>query len=400
VSRASEAPEDPLVGTTIARYRLTRLLGKGGMGRVYLGVHPDIGSRVAIKVLSDDCADSPELVERFFAEARSVNLIRHENIINVLDLDRLPSGRPYIVMEYVDGRTLRDVAQLGAAPLGGIVHATIEVLLALEAAHAAGVIHRDLKPDNVMITASGRTKVLDFGIAKLAAPGSVRTQTGAAIGTPPYMAPEQILGEDIDARTDVYAVGVMLFELATGRRPFEGVTDYQIMEGHLRGPIPRARTLRTEIPASLEAVIDGALAKRPHDRFQSARAMARALKHAAAELGSDQWQPLASLWAMQAASVSHDQLPVVTDSGETVPGSGPTDLRVATPVGDPRFPDRTRPVMEPSTGSGPTLPQRGAAPRSPDPSGGRRRSRIGSRAARDPGARLHARGGHRTRSNP
>src|SRR4051812_38026187 len=162
------------------------------MGRVYLGIHPEIGSRVAIKVLADEWADSKDLLDRFFAEAHTVNLIRHENIINVIDLDRMANGRPYIVMEYIAGRSLRQVIEAGVPPIGGVVHVMIEVLLALAAAHAAGVVHRDLKPDNVMVTAAGRTKVLDFGIAKLVATGP-RTRTGSALGTPEYMAPEQIL---------------------------------------------------------------------------------------------------------------------------------------------------------------------------------------------------------------
>ncbi len=259
----------------VGRFRLTRLLGKGGMGRVYLGVHPSIGSRVAIKVLAEDCADQPELLERFFTEARAVNLIQHENIAAITDLDRLPNGRPFIVMEYIEGRTVRELVERGPAPLGAIVEIMRDVLVALDAAHQVEIIHRDLKPDNVIVTALGRAKVLDFGIAKLVERSTVRTATGAAIGTPHYMAPEQIRGGVSDARTDVYAAGVMLFELVTGHRPYDGDSDFALMEAHLRAPIPSAGAA----PA-IEAVIRRALAKDPEARFPSAQAMADALVEA------------------------------------------------------------------------------------------------------------------------
>ena len=159
---ALAALDDPIVGTTVGVYRIARLLGVGGMGRVYKGVHPQIGSRVAIKVLSRECTDRKDLVERFFAEAKAVNLIRHESIVNVLDLSVLPDGRPYIIMEYLDGAPLASIIDHGVQnqaplPLGGIARLTAEVLDALGAAHATGIIPRDLKPDNVFVAPSGST---------------------------------------------------------------------------------------------------------------------------------------------------------------------------------------------------------------------------------------------------
>jgi predicted Ser/Thr protein kinase len=324
-----EVSSDPLVGALIGRYRVERLLGRGGMGRVYLGIHTEIGSRVAIKVLAEDLADSADLLERFFAEARTVNLIHHENIIAVIDLDRMANGRPYIVMEYIEGASLRELIDAGPPPLGGVVHAMLEVLLALGAAHAAGIVHRDLKPDNVMLASSGRAKVLDFGIAKLVAEGP-RTRTGARLGTPEYMAPEQILGAPVDTRADLYAAGVMLFELCTGERPFAGATDYQLMEGHLRASPPSARVLRPEVGAALDAVITQALAKRPDDRFRSATAMANALRHAAAELGPEAWRPLIA--SATTTSPSFDTLPRTTEAEaeaiETAPALPPIQGRL------------------------------------------------------------------------
>lgn len=292
------ATEDPLLGTTLGRYRLARLLGEGGMGSVYLAIQPMIGSRVAIKVLSDQCARQPELVERFFAEAKAVNLIRHESIASVLDMATLDDGRPYIVMEYIEGQTLGPLIMAGDAPLGGIALAMSEVLSALAAAHAIGIVHRDLKPDNILITNEGHAKVLDFGVAKLA-PGlahmSPRTQTGALLGTPAYMAPEQISGVGaIDPRTDIYAAGVVLFEAITGVVPFRGEALFDLMRQHLEEAPPRASGVRHGVPPEVDQVIATALAKSPAMRFGSANAMAEALATAVADLPANEWRALVS----------------------------------------------------------------------------------------------------------
>jgi serine/threonine-protein kinase len=290
--------EDLLLGQTIGAYRVARLLGIGGMGRVYKGVHPTIGSRVAIKVLSRECSDRKDLVERFFAEAKSVNLIRHESIVNVLDLAMLPDGRPYIIMEYLDGAPLSGAieASLHARsplPLGGLARLTAEVLDALGAAHAKGIIHRDLKPDNIYVAPSGRPKVLDFGIAKLTdnAPGT-GTATGSLLGTPHYMAPEQAAGRPVDLRADLYAMGVILFECATGQKPFTADSLFDLLRKHVEAPPPHPRTLRSDMPPALEQVILIALAKAPDQRFASAQAMSMALQHATQGLPSEAWAPI------------------------------------------------------------------------------------------------------------
>jgi hypothetical protein len=318
------AADDPLLGVDLGRYRIARTIASGGMGRVYLGVQPDIGSRVAIKVLSESCAHDPELVERFFAEARAVNLIAHENIVNVLDLATLDDGRPYIVMEHVDGVTLTQATRGGRAPLGGIVHVFLDVLSALGAAHAIGIVHRDLKPDNIMITAKGHARVLDFGIAKLSPHqqlfAGARTVTGALLGTPAYMAPEQIANAgNVDARSDIYAVGAVLFHAVTGRPPFGGATIYDIMRAQLEEEPPPPRSFRADLPLVVERVIMRALAKQPAVRFQSAAEMAAALDEAAAELPDHQWFDLSKKTAPMRARGSGKLTQPVLTRRETPP---------------------------------------------------------------------------------
>jgi len=290
--------EDLLLGTTIGAYRVARLLGIGGMGRVYKGVHPTIGSRVAIKVLSRECSDRKDLVERFFAEAKAVNLIRHESIVNVLDLAMLPDGRPYIIMEYLDGAPLSNLIETAIQlqrplPLGGVARLAAEVLDALGAAHAKGIVHRDLKPDNIYVTPSGRPKVLDFGIAKLtdASTGS-STRTGSLLGTPHYMAPEQAAGRAIDHRADIYAMGIILYECFTGTKPFNAEALFDLLRMHVEAPPPPPRRLRPDLPPDLEQVILVALAKQPEHRFANAQAMSMALQHATSQLAPEQWAPL------------------------------------------------------------------------------------------------------------
>ncbi|HEX4423464.1 MAG TPA: serine/threonine-protein kinase, partial [Kofleriaceae bacterium] len=339
------ATDDPLLGTEVGRYRMARLIGEGGMGRVYLAIQPAIGSRVAIKILSDQCARSPELLDRFFAEARAVNLIHHESIVSVIDMAQLPDGRPFIVMEYVEGKTLAAVVRGGPVPLGGLVQVMSEVLSALTAAHAIGIVHRDLKPDNILITAEGHAKVLDFGIAKLAPELhqqlSPRTRTGALLGTPQYMAPEQISGSgNVDPRTDLYAAGIVVYELATGRLPFTGETLFDLMRAHLEQPPPPPRTLRRDLPPALEQAILTALAKKPDDRFHSAAEMSQALHQAASALPPDQWRSLSarSLGGSGSGPRSDSQIPLAyrqtrpVGPAPTLDGSGRVGLIIGAVV--------------------------------------------------------------------
>jgi serine/threonine protein kinase len=339
--------EDVLLGTTIGAYRVARLLGIGGMGRVYKGVHPTIGSRVAIKVLSRECTDRRELVERFFAEAKAVNMIRHESIVNVLDLATLPDGRPYIIMEYLDGAPLASIIDHAAAsgaplPIGGLARLAVEVLDALSAAHAKGIIHRDLKPDNIYVTPSGRPKVLDFGIAKLSEPGAgSSTRTGSLLGTPHYMSPEQAAGKVVDQRADVYAIGVILFEAATGQKPFQGESLFELLRKQVEEPPPAPRSLRPDLPAEVESVILTALAKAPEHRFGSAQAMSMALQHATAHLAAEQWVPITGAGTHRAAPSGGWQ--------PTPPASWGSGSRPQEPAPGPSWGSGSRP-QEPAPG--------------------------------------------------
>ena len=288
--------DDAFLGMEVGPYRLARLLGRGGMGRVYLGIQPAVGGRVAIKLLSDDACEKPSLIERFFTEARAVNLINHEGIVRVFDFTQTPTGRPAIVMELVDGRTLREIIRAGKPPLGGLIQVMIEVLSALSAAHDIGIVHRDLKPDNIIVTPSGRAKVLDFGIAKLDAelPGAgPSTRSGAMLGTPHYMSPEQLGRGTVDGRSDVYAAGVVLFEAITGEKPFEGLGHFDLLIAQVEKPPPSPRALRPELPEALANVVLRALAKPRSERFASASEMANALHAASAELAAEDWRSLA-----------------------------------------------------------------------------------------------------------
>ena len=280
-AQVADTDGDPVLGQTIGAYRVARLIGLGGMGRVYKGVNPSIGSRVAIKVLSRDCAEDQELVDRFFAEAKAVNVIRHESIVNVLNLDRLPDRRPFIIMEYLDGKPLSKViSDRGPLPLGTFARIVGETLSALGAAHAAGIIHRDLKPDNIFVTPHGRAKVLDFGIAKLTgevAGVSARTRDGSLMGTPHYMAPEQAQAKTVDPRTDIYSMGVILFEGITGRQPFEADALYDLLRMHVEATPPPPSSLRAGIPGDYEALILRALSKDPQSSStERQRALSRA----------------------------------------------------------------------------------------------------------------------------
>ncbi len=315
---------DPLLGELVGPYRIACQIGAGGMGQVYKAVHPSIGSRVAIKVLGGDWTLHSSLVERFFAEARAVNLIRHERIVNVLDLAWLPDGRPYIVMEYLDGSPLSAVIRRrGRLPFGALVVVVREVAEALAAAHDKGIVHRDLKPDNIFVTPAGHAKLLDFGIAKLrvddASPMHAATATGAILGTPYYMAPEQALGRHVDHRADIYALGVVLYEGITGQRPFGGESVFDILKQQIEAVPPAPQGMRSDLPPELDEIVKRAMAKHPDHRFASARELASALARVAERLPR---QSFASLGEPSVGAVPARSSDSFGSFATSTPGSG------------------------------------------------------------------------------
>ena len=264
----------------IGRYRVTGLLGRGAMGVVYLGHDTTIDRPVAIKTIHRRLLQGTEGAEwlaRFHREVRAAGRCLHPNIVTVFEYGE-EENTPYIVMEYVKGRELRDyLKERKPLPLASAVAVIVQVLRALGHAHASGVVHRDIKPGNIILLADGQVKVADFGIARLET-GIGLTQDGMTVGTPGYMAPEQFRGEEADRRTDLYAAAVVLFELLTGVRPFDGRSASEMMYQVLNEPPRQATALNPRLPLGLDAVLDRALAKAPDDRFQDAGAFIAALE--------------------------------------------------------------------------------------------------------------------------
>lgn len=288
------APGDPRVGMVVAeRYRILRRIGEGGMGVVYEAEHIVLGKHVAIKVLRDDFARKSDLVERFKQEARSASIIGHENIIDVSDFGEMPGGGIFFAMELLRGEDLADVLKRERRlPLRRAVHIVSQVCRALHAAHQKGIIHRDLKPENVFLVHKDDrrdvVKVLDFGIAKMTtldAEGRRLTQTGVIFGTPEYMSPEQARGQTLDLRVDVYAAGVMLYEMLAGCAPFGGDSFMAVLTKHMfEQPPPMAEAAPdVATPPAVEAVVMKAMAKDRDQRYSTMLEMLEDLRAVAGE---------------------------------------------------------------------------------------------------------------------
>jgi eukaryotic-like serine/threonine-protein kinase len=265
------------------RYRITRKLGAGGMATVYLAEDQELGRRVAIKILNERHANDEQFVERFRREAKNAAGLSHPNVVSVYDRGEA-EGTYYIAMEYVEGRTLKDlIVRRGPSPIPIAIDYTRQILQALRFAHRAGIVHRDIKPHNVIVDSEGRVKVADFGIAR--AGTSQMTEAGSIIGTAQYLSPEQARGAPVDQTSDLYSVGILLYELLTGTVPFNGETPVEIAMKHLSQTPEPPSSHRPDVPHDLDLVVVRALSKDPAERYQSAEEMDADLDRVARGLG-------------------------------------------------------------------------------------------------------------------
>ncbi|MCA1828541.1 MAG: serine/threonine protein kinase [Myxococcales bacterium] len=336
-------PDDELIGRSIGSYRVVKPLGKGGMGAVYMAEHPVIGSKVAIKFLHPQYATDKKIVDRFFNEARAVNVIGHDNILKIIDLSVTDDNRHYFIMEFLHGKALQDLMKPDVPmPLDVAGPVLLQVCEALQAAHEHKIIHRDLKPDNVyLIVHKGKknfVKVVDFGIAKLTdeqGQSTGKTQTGMVMGTPAYMSPEQAGGMTtrIDARSDIYSLGCMMYQMATGKLPFPGSSFGEVLIGHLQLPPPPIREANPEVPEAYEAVIMKCLEKPQDKRYQSMDELHDAILEVMTQLGISRELPVAD-----AAELAAAQTGTRTKSS---PGAPKTPVKAAP---RPALPKKTPPA--------------------------------------------------------
>ncbi len=323
------------------RYEVGDLIGRGGMAEVHIGYDTRLGRNVAIKILRADLARDPSFQTRFRREAQAAAGLNHPSIVAVYDTGedhrRNENGAvqavPFIVMEYVEGHTVRDILKGDvAAPIEEAVEITQGVLAGLEYAHHAGLVHRDIKPANVMLTPTGAVKVMDFGIARaLADVGQTMTQTQAVVGTAQYLSPEQARGENVDARSDLYSTGCLLFELLTGRPPFMGDSPVSVAYQHVREEAPRPSQFASDVPPELDAIVGKSLQKDRNARYSSAQEFSAALQEAmggppapttgSTPVGSAAWGGGAAGVAA-AGAAAHDD---ATAQSAAVPGDGTPD---------------------------------------------------------------------------
>jgi serine/threonine protein kinase len=301
-----EAPLDPIIGKVLqGQFEVREVCGRGSMGTVYRAWQGSMDREVAIKLLRRDLMRDPRVIKRFHREAKASARLSHPSIITVYMVGDTEDGVPFIAMEYVKGRSLdRALTEDGILPPARAIHIAKQITSALAEAHGQGIVHRDLKPENIYLAEASHTpdfvKILDFGIAKIlhAQDESMLTQTGAIFGTPFYLSPEQASGGDIDHRCDLYALGVILFRMVTGRLPFFSDSGMAVLIQHLKEEPPRPTQFVPTLPAPLEHLILKALAKLPEERFQSASAMGEALAGIASYL-----DPLRSVGTAPAAGI-------------------------------------------------------------------------------------------------
>src|SRR5215470_1563913 len=288
-SSAARTEPEPMIGKTISQYHVLEKLGNGGMGIVYKAKDTRLDREVALKFLSSSFAQDPQSRQRFQREAKAASALNHPNICTAFDF-REESGQAFLVMEYLNGAPLKDLIREHPLDLQPLLGTSLEVADALAAAHAKNIIHRDIKPSNIFVNERGQAKVLDFGLAKITVPGDDETeitQEGALAGTIPYMSPEQLNGRSVDHRTDIFSLGVVVYEMATGQRPFAGETLMAVSSSILRDQPQPISELRAELPAGLDAIVERCLAKEPGGRYASAEELREALVALSIEMPSN-----------------------------------------------------------------------------------------------------------------
>lgn len=335
-----------LVGTTLGSYQVVERLGRGGMAEVYKGYHEKLDRYVAIKVLHGFLAEGEDFLARFEREARAVANLRHPNIVQIHDFNIVDENY-YMVMEFVEGGTLteqlRDANKSGKMmPFGEISNIISQVAQALDYAHKQDLVHRDIKPSNILLAPGGEVFLTDFGIARMMS-GTQFTATGALIGTPAYMSPEQCKGLDTSPVSDIYSLGIILYEMLTGGVPFEAETPLSVLQKHITDPVPILREHRTDLPVAFEEVIARALAKEPEDRYQSAVAFADALNEAIKAEGGIPISISEAAFAEEDETVQPTV--VMEEASEPDPTTQPTEVMEPEPEPDP-IKETQPPVVE------------------------------------------------------
>ncbi|NLW14407.1 MAG: Stk1 family PASTA domain-containing Ser/Thr kinase, partial [Trueperella sp.] len=320
------------------RYEVGDLIGRGGMAQVHLGYDTRLSRTVAIKVLRTDHATDPTFIARFRREAQSAAALNHPSIVAVYDTGEesmtTSSGRdmtlPYIVMEFVKGRTVSQLLSNGdALPIDEAVQIVVGVLSALEYSHREGIVHRDIKPGNIMLTPDGKVKVMDFGVARAIADSSATmTQTNSVVGTAQYLSPEQARGEVVDARSDLYSTGCLLFELLTGQPPFRGDSAVAVAYQHVSQTPPKPTSIAPDVPDQLDRVVMKSLAKRREERYQSAADMRADLL--AASRGEGVSAPSVGTWQTQVIATPSPIAPTALSPAATAAAT--TTQTAAAPI--------------------------------------------------------------------
>jgi phosphate/phosphite/phosphonate ABC transporter binding protein len=343
LERTEVVPPQPIIG---GKYKLGRQIGEGGMGAVYEALHVGLGTKVAVKILSEQLAENPTFVKRFRREARAAAAVQHENVVAVTDTGEDEEGVPYLIMELLEGETLAATLRRERVLIPqAAAEVTAQMLRGLGAAHEKGVIHRDLKPGNIFLARQSdgtyRVKVLDFGISKFSADVSNLNVTveGTIVGTPNFMAPEQVMGKhDVDPRADLYAVGVMMYRMLTGKLPYAGTSSKEVYDKIIQGTPLKPHQIRPDIPAALENVIVKSMSRRAADRYQSAQEFLDALREAVPSLDTGTSRPgLPSITvggSMEDVDAGDDG-PRSKTSARTRsdrPGAGDSMRRVTTPL--------------------------------------------------------------------